>query len=61
MGKKKTSISLDKDLLEWVNKKIMERRFASVTHAVEYALEMLRKEEPSVKEVYLQEQTRAER
>ena len=45
LAKKKTSISLDEDLLEWVNEKIREKRFASVTHAVEYALEKIRKEE----------------
>ena len=45
LAKKKTSISLDEDLLEWVNEKIREKRFASVTHAVEYSLEKIRKEE----------------
>ena len=45
MSKKKTSISLDEDLLKWINGKIREKRFASVTHAIEYALEKLRKEE----------------
>jgi Arc/MetJ-type ribon-helix-helix transcriptional regulator len=46
MTKKKTSISLNDGLLEWVQQKIEEKRFASVTHAIEYALEKLRKEEP---------------
>ena len=45
MGKKKTSISLDEELLEWISNKIEEKKFASVTHAIEYALEKLRKEE----------------
>ena len=40
----KASVSLDEDLLEWINKKIKEKRFASVTHAVEYAIEQIRKE-----------------
>ena len=46
MGKRKTSISLDEDLLEWINKKIREKRFASVTHAIEYALVKIKNEEP---------------
>jgi len=46
MRKKKTSISLDEDLLEWVNKKTEEKRVASVTHAIEYALVKLRNEKP---------------
>lgn len=47
MAKKKTSVSLDKNLIEWIQDKIEEKRFASVSHAVEYALERLRKEEQS--------------
>jgi Arc/MetJ-type ribon-helix-helix transcriptional regulator len=46
LAKKKTSISLDYQLLSWVESKINEKRFASVSHAVEYALEELRKKEP---------------
>jgi len=45
MGKRKTSISLDSDLLRWIHEKIEEKKFASVSHAVEYALERLRREE----------------
>ena len=44
--KKKTSVSLDRELLSWVEKKVREKKFASVTHAVEYALEELKKKEP---------------
>jgi len=43
--KKKTSVSLDDDLLKWIRNKIKEKKFASVSHAVEYALEKLRREE----------------
>jgi Arc/MetJ-type ribon-helix-helix transcriptional regulator len=44
MGKKlKTSIALDEDLLKWIDKEIQTRRFASRTHAIEYAIEQLRK------------------
>jgi Arc/MetJ-type ribon-helix-helix transcriptional regulator len=46
LTKKKTSVSLDYQLLSWVEKKINEKRFASVSHAVEYALEELKKREP---------------
>ena len=44
--KKKTSVSLDDDLLAWIQNKIKAKKFASVSHAVEYALEKLRREEP---------------
>jgi len=46
MAKKKTSVTLDDTLLNWIQKKIDEKKFASVSHAVEYALEKLKKEEP---------------
>jgi Arc/MetJ-type ribon-helix-helix transcriptional regulator len=45
LTKKKTSVSLNNGLLEWIHEKIKEKRFASVSHAVEYALEQLRKQE----------------
>jgi len=45
MGRKlKTSVALDEELLEWVDEMIKRRIFASRSHAVEYALEHLRKE-----------------
>jgi Arc/MetJ-type ribon-helix-helix transcriptional regulator len=46
LAKRKTSVSLDHELLLWIDKKINERKFASVSHAVEYALEELKKKEP---------------
>jgi Arc/MetJ-type ribon-helix-helix transcriptional regulator len=46
LAKKKTSVSLDDELLLWIEKKIKEKKFASVSHAVEYALEELKKREP---------------
>lgn len=46
MTKKKTSVSLDDNLIKWIHNKIKEKKFASVSHAVEYALEKLRREEP---------------
>ncbi|MCZ7401214.1 MAG: ribbon-helix-helix domain-containing protein [Candidatus Methanoperedens sp.] len=45
MTKLKTSIALDEDLLTWVDKEIDKKRFASRTHAIEYALQQLK--EPS--------------
>jgi Arc/MetJ-type ribon-helix-helix transcriptional regulator len=48
MGKKvKTSIALDEELLKWIDSQIRTRRFANRTHAIEYALEQLRKQRPS--------------
>ncbi len=44
--KKKTSITLDSQLQLWVQKKIQEKKFASVSHAVEYALAELKKKDP---------------
>jgi Arc/MetJ-type ribon-helix-helix transcriptional regulator len=43
MGRKiKTSITLDEDLLSWVDKLIESKRFANRTHAIEYALQRLK-------------------
>lgn len=45
MGKKlKTSITLDEDLLKWIDSQIKTKRFANRTHAIEYALEKLKEE-----------------
>ena len=45
MGRKlKTSVALDEDLLRWVDEMIKRKVFASRSHAVEYALERLRRE-----------------
>lgn len=48
LGQKiKTSLSLDREVLEWIDMSVEKRRFASRTHAIEYALELLRRmEEP---------------
>jgi Arc/MetJ-type ribon-helix-helix transcriptional regulator len=43
MGRKvKTSITLDEGLLKWLDREIKTGRFASRTHAIEYAIEQLR-------------------
>jgi Arc/MetJ-type ribon-helix-helix transcriptional regulator len=45
MGKKiKTSIALDEDLIKWIDSQIKIKRFANRTHAIEYAIEQLRRE-----------------
>lgn len=44
--KNKTSITLDPELQLWIQSKIREKKFASVSHAVEYALEQLKKSDP---------------
>ena len=44
-GKKvKTSVALAPDLLDWVDAQIKKKRFATRTHAIEYALQMLKEE-----------------
>jgi len=45
LGKKiKTSISLDEDMLEWIDKMVSTKRFANRTHAIEYALQKLKED-----------------
>ena len=38
------SVTIDSKLLEWVETQIEEKRFASLSHAVELALYLLKKE-----------------
>jgi len=46
MGRKvKISMALDADLLTWVEEMVRKKRFASRTHAVEYALQRLKEQE----------------
>lgn len=40
----KTSIALDEDLIKWIDKEIKTKRFASRSHAIEFAIESLKKE-----------------
>lgn len=43
MGKKvKTSVSLDEDVLKWMDKQIATKRFRNRSHLMEYAIEQLR-------------------
>ena len=41
MPRVKTSITMDKKFLEWIQEKIEERIFASKSHAIEYAIKKL--------------------
>jgi len=46
MGRKrKTSVALDEELLAWIDRLVEAKRFASRTHAIEYALQRLRERE----------------
>lgn len=45
MGKRKTSVTLEEDTLAWIDQKIAEKQFASVSHAIEYAISQLRKQQ----------------
>lgn len=45
MAKTEISISIDVDTLYWVRREIEKKRFASVSHAVEYALHLVREDQ----------------
>ncbi len=38
MKKRKVTITVDEEIIRWVEKEIARKRFASISHAVEYAL-----------------------
>lgn len=42
--KKKVSVAIDEDLLIWVEDQIQKKRFASVSHAVNYSLNEVKKQ-----------------
>ncbi|MCP8313336.1 MAG: hypothetical protein H3Z53_03035 [archaeon] len=42
MAKLKFSISIDPQLVDWVDKQIEFKRFSSRSHAIEYALQQLK-------------------
>ena len=44
-SKIKTSLSIDRELIRWMDGQISEKRFATRTHAVEFALQNLINEE----------------
>lgn len=45
MEKLKTSVTLSKSLVEWMDKHIQTKRFASRSHAVEYCVNRIMKED----------------
>jgi Arc/MetJ-type ribon-helix-helix transcriptional regulator len=45
MPKLKVTITLDPELYTWIEQEVKKRRFASVSHAIEYALTRLKEEE----------------
>ena len=44
MPKERVSITIRKELLEWIDKKIEDLTYASRSHAIEYALAKLKGE-----------------
>ena len=48
MPKARRTITLDRKILKWTEEQIEEKRFASLSHAIEYALNKLIKEEKSL-------------
>ena len=49
MSKVRRSVTLSKELLEWINDQIQEKRFNNVSHALEYAIYELMKREKGEK------------
>jgi len=45
MVKKQVTVNIDEDLLEWIEKKIKEKQFATRSHGLEYAVMHLINEE----------------
>lgn len=37
--KKQITITIDPELVEWIEKKVTEKTFANVSHGVEYAIQ----------------------
>ena len=44
-NKESISVTIDSELLEWVDEQIGEHKFASRSHAVEYCLSSVREED----------------
>jgi Arc/MetJ-type ribon-helix-helix transcriptional regulator len=40
----KTSVALDKEILEWIDRQVGKKVFANRSHAIEYALQKLKEE-----------------
>jgi len=49
LAKRKIGVTVDEELIKWVQEQIKKKRFASLSHAVEYALYHLMEEEKKEK------------
>jgi len=45
INKTKTTIAIDNELLAWIKEMVKLKRFANITHAIEYALQRLKEKE----------------
>ena len=45
MTKINTSVRIDREIIQWIDKRVKDRIFSSRTHAFEYALRQLMKKE----------------
>ena len=45
MVKRQVTVNLDEEILEWIEKKIVEKQFATRSHGLEYAIMHLIREE----------------
>ncbi len=45
MKKRKVTITVDEEIIRWIEKEIARKRFASISHAVEYAVTRLMEKE----------------
>jgi Arc/MetJ-type ribon-helix-helix transcriptional regulator len=50
MPKQKVTVTIEKRLLEWVDKEILKFRFRNRSHALEYALAKLMETEAATRE-----------
>lgn len=49
MAKVRRSVTISKELLDWVNRQIEQKRFKDVSHAIDFALYHLKQEDESKK------------
>ena len=45
MSKVRRSVTLSREILDWIDEQIREKRFSNVSHALEYAVFQLMKKE----------------
>jgi len=45
MAKEKMSVSIDENLIKWLDSQIKTKRFASRSHGIEYALTQMKENE----------------